>query len=189
MTPLEIAANVVNLLSVVLAARNHVMTWSTGILGCVLFGVLFYQQKLYADVTLQFYFTVTSVLGWYNWKFGGAEYREREVTTLGLLRFLRWSVVAAVLGLAYGWFLSCWTDASYPYFDSLILSFSILAQTLLLERLVENWLGWIVVNTIAVPIYAAKGLLLTSAIYGVFLGNAFYGVWRWRRLSAGLRER
>jgi nicotinamide mononucleotide transporter len=39
---LEIAANVTVAASILLAGRNSVHTWWTGIIGCSLFGLVFY---------------------------------------------------------------------------------------------------------------------------------------------------
>ena len=41
MTWLEVAANLMASLSILLAARNSVHTWWTGIVGCSLFALLF----------------------------------------------------------------------------------------------------------------------------------------------------
>jgi nicotinamide mononucleotide transporter len=59
---------------------------------------------------------------------------------------------------------------------------SILAQVLLIERKLENWVVWITVNVIAVPLYAYKGLYLTAVLYAVFLVNAVYGWRAWKPL-------
>ena len=59
----EIAANAVMALSIGLAARNSVHTWSTGIAGCLLFIVVFVHNQLYADATLQLFFIATSLRG------------------------------------------------------------------------------------------------------------------------------
>jgi len=64
MIPLEIAANVFNLISVFLANGNSVHTWRAGIIGTILFAMLFFEVKLYADFTLQSFFVVTSIIGW-----------------------------------------------------------------------------------------------------------------------------
>lgn len=111
---------------------------------------------------------------------------------LAPIRLMAWCAGAVAGGLSYGWVLSRWTDASYPYSDSLILSFSVAAQILLLERVAENWLGWIVVNTIATPLYCAKGLYLTSFVYAAFWLNAVWGHRQWRLIAeraAALPER
>jgi hypothetical protein len=62
-TGLEVSANAVNALSILLAARNSVHTWWTGIFGCALFGAVFFIARLYADTLLQVFFIGTSAVG------------------------------------------------------------------------------------------------------------------------------
>jgi nicotinamide mononucleotide transporter len=68
--PLEFGANVFTALAIFLAGRNSVHTWWTGIVGCALFALLFFQARLYADVLLQAFFVVASVIGWWKWTRG-----------------------------------------------------------------------------------------------------------------------
>ena len=42
----------------------------TTIVGCVLFAFVFYDAKLYADVTLQAFFISTAGIGWWRWLHG-----------------------------------------------------------------------------------------------------------------------
>ena len=68
---LEISANVMTTVAILLAGRNSIHTWWTGIVGCLLFCFLFYQSLLYADVVLQMFFIVTSMVGWWGWRWWG----------------------------------------------------------------------------------------------------------------------
>ncbi len=78
-SPLELGANVFNLLSVWFSSRNNVHTWWSGIVGCALYGILFADVRLYADVTLQLFFIASCVVGWWNWKRGrGARRDDRD---------------------------------------------------------------------------------------------------------------
>lgn len=79
---LEIGANGLTALAILLAGRNSVHTWWTGIVGCSLFALLFFQAKLYADVLLQAFYVVTSVLGWWKWVRGRAALRCRSRTPI-----------------------------------------------------------------------------------------------------------
>jgi nicotinamide mononucleotide transporter len=183
MSILEIAANLITALSIWLAARNSVHTWSTGIVGCVLFGIQFFETQLYADATLQLFFIATSAMGWWNWKRAAGEADELPIrSTPGpwLAQCLGMAIAAA---LGYGWLLKHFTDAWSPFVDSVVLTFSVLAQLLLMGRRIENWPCWLIVNTLAVPLYAARGLHLTSALYAFFWLNAIYSYFHWRRLS------
>ncbi|MGC8116944.1 nicotinamide riboside transporter PnuC [Metapseudomonas otitidis] len=177
---LELVADLVNLIAVLLAARNSAHTWSSGILGCVLFGWLFFESQLYADVTLQGFFIVTSALGWWAWLRGNAGTQlPVSRTAPGTLAWM--AALAVVVALAYGALLHHFTDAYAPLVDSLVLTFSVLAQLLLMRRRLENWYAWLLVNTLAVPLYASRELYLTAGLYTLFWCNAWYGLYRWRR--------
>jgi nicotinamide mononucleotide transporter len=180
MTPLEIAANAVATVSIALAARNSLHTWWTGIVGSLLFGVLFVQSQLYADATLQVFFIATSAWGWRHWQRGGAgapaPVRRTSARTLALL-----GVAALLVTAAYGSLLHHWTDAYAPFVDSAVLAFSVVAQLLLMQRRLETWPTWLWVNTLSVPLFASRGLTLTAVLYAAYWVNAWYGWWRWRQ--------
>lgn len=180
MTPLEIAANVFATASIWLAARNNVHLWWTGIVGCALFCVLFLQNQLYADATLQVFFIGASVYGWWLWHRGrdGAPLpvTRTPARTLGLM-----VLAAIVVTFAYGGLLKHFTDAYAPYVDSAVLGFSVVAQLLLMQRRIETWPCWLVVNTLSVPLFASRGLTLTAVLYAAYWVNAWYGWWHWQR--------
>lgn len=180
---LEIAANLAATAAILLAGRNSVHTWWTSIVGCSLFGVLFYQANLYADVLLQVFFVVASVIGWRHW-LRGAGGAVLPVSRADF-RSLAWTVpVGLVVVLAYGALLHRWTDAYAPFADSAVLVFSVIAQLLLIGRRIENWAFWLLVNSIAVPLYASRGLYLTAVLYGVYWINAWIAWRHWQRLVA-----
>ena len=178
----EIAANAFVAAAIFLAGRNNIHTWWTGIVGCALFAWVFYDAKLYADVTLQAFFVLTSIYGWWKWLHGnqGGELPVR-FSAPGLL--IGSGAAAAGVALGYGWLLLRFTDAYAPFLDSIVLAFSVLGQLLMMERRVENWWSWLLVNTIAVPLYASRGLYVTAVLYTAFWINALVSLRKWRSLA------
>jgi nicotinamide mononucleotide transporter len=184
MTPtlvLEISANLINALSIFLAGRNSVHTWWSGMLGCLLFARLFYDARLYADTALQFFFIAASAVGWWSWIHGrsGGPLRVRRTPWWHLMLLV---VPALAVAWAYGQMLHHYTDAYAPQWDSLVLTFSVVAQFLLVGRRIENWWCWLIVNTIAVPLYASRGLYITMAFYSFFWINAIISLRHWHTL-------
>lgn len=180
--PLELAANAFTAAAILLAGRNSVHTWWTGIIGCTLFGLLFAQTRLYADVVLQIFFVGTSILGWWRWLHGkgGAPL---PITHAGW-RTMAWMVPAGIAATgAYGALLHFYTDAYAPFADSAVLAFSVIAQLLMMGRRIESWPVWLLVNTIAVPLYASRGLTLTAVLYAGFWINAIVSWIWWTRLA------
>ncbi|MDT0630241.1 nicotinamide riboside transporter PnuC [Rubrivirga sp. S365] len=187
MTALEVAGNVFVLASVYLARRNSVHTWWTAMIGVVLYGVMFYGARLYADVVLQAFFFGTAVVGWRAWLWGGAGGGELPITALSA-RGRGGAVLAVVVGtLAAGTLFGRFTNAALPYADSFILGGSVVAQLLMMRRKLDHWPIWIAVDVVAVAVYAAKGLLLTSAVYVVLLVLSVQGLVAWRRTYADAR--
>jgi nicotinamide mononucleotide transporter len=180
--PLEISANVATGIAIFLAGRNNIHTWWTGILGCSLFAVLFFQTNLYADVALQVFFIVSSMIGWWQWS-RGAKGDTLPITNAKLRTLLLILPLGALATAAYGALLHFYTNAYAPFLDSTVLVFSIVAQFLLMQRRVDNWPFWILVNSIAVPLYFSRELYLTSFLYGCYWINAVVSWYWWRRLA------
>ena len=180
MSAAELAANAVNAVSILLAGRNSVHTWWTGIVGCLLFGWVFFAARLYADATLQVFFVATSAAGWWRWARGAAGVelpiaRTRPATLAGL------AAAAVAVTLGYGLVLARFTDAYAPFVDSLVLALSVLAQFLLMARRLETWWCWLAVDSVAVPLYLARDLRLTAVLYAAFWVNALVALRHWRR--------
>jgi nicotinamide mononucleotide transporter len=176
--PVEVTANVVNLVSIALAGRRNVHTWWTGIVGCALFAWVFFGAKLYADVCLQGFFVVTGVLGWWHWahpRAGG----EVPIKRSPVSRLLWQCVIGMLVTGTYAWMLERFTDASAPLPDAAVLTTSVLGQLLLIEKRVESWYFWLATNSIAVPLFLSRGLYLTGALYCVFWVNALVSLRQW----------
>ena len=180
---LELAANATATVCILLAGRNNVHTWWIGIVSCVLFILVFMQVRLYADAALQVFFIATAIIGWWQW-LRGDHGRPLAVTRAARSTIVKLVPAGAIAALAYGALLHASTDAAVPYADSAVLAFSVIAQLLLMRRRVEAWPFWLLVNTIAVPVFASRGLYLTAALYAVYWAIALVS-WRWWLRLAG----
>lgn len=182
-SPLEWWANGITALSVVLAAAGHILTWPLGVVGCVLFGLLFFEARLYADLTLQAFFIGTSVLGWWQWHRAGGPQHAAARRPLAARSLVFMSLIAIVVTLLYGALLQHWTNAFAPFWDAAVLMGSVVAQILLMRGHHQTWPAWLLVNTLSVPLYLQRSLPVTASLYALFWLNAWWGWWRWYRLS------
>lgn len=179
MSLLEISANLFTVICIFLAGRNNVLSWPVGIIACFLFGLLFYNANLYADVTLQIFFVATGIYGWYIWKI--KKNKIEPIKDINLKYFILYILLAIFCATAYGLILKLYTNAFAPFIDSMVLSFSILAQLLLMKRYINNWYVWVLVNTLSVPLYISRELYLTAFLYGIFWLHAWYALYFWKK--------
>jgi nicotinamide mononucleotide transporter len=181
---LEIIAAVLGALSVWLSVRQNIWSWPTGIVNVVIYAVVFYEAKLYADMGLQVIYAALSVYGWYEWLYGGEQHTELHVTrtTRPVGAVLAAIAVAGSVGL--GFILRGATDAALPFLDSFLSSTSLVAQWMMTRKKLESWLVWIAVDVLYVGMFIFKHLYVTSVLYAVFLGLAIRGYIDWKRSMA-----
>jgi nicotinamide mononucleotide transporter len=176
-TPLELLSFILSIITVALNIRQLHWAWFFSILSSGLYAVVFLDARLYGDMGLQFVFILTSIWGWHLWLWGDRDHSALMVTRLtkksGASSVVGWSVGFVVLA----WFLKAYTDTDVPNADGFLTAGSLLGQVLLSRKKIENWLVWIVVDVLYIWLYLYKGLMLTAALYAVFVIMAIIG-WR-----------
>jgi nicotinamide mononucleotide transporter len=182
-TPLEWVAVLTGFACVWLAARESLWNFPVAIVSCGLYALVYFRTQLYSDSLLQGFFILMSLYGWYEWLYGGARH-----TALVVSRTRRWEWAVVVAGVAaftagFGYYLEQHTNAALPHWDSFTTAGSMAAQYLLTRKRLENWLLWILVDLIYVPILWYKQLYPTSGLYAVYLILAVYGYVEWRRAA------
>jgi nicotinamide mononucleotide transporter len=181
---LEVVAFALAIVMVVLNMRVNPIAWPLAIISSLLYFALFWNSRLYGDASLQVFFALVALWGWWQWLRGraadGAALQVRTLPVRG-----RWGLL---LALAVAWpltslFLKTFTDTDVPWWDAFPTAASVIGQWLLGRKYVENWPAWVVVNVVSVGLFAYKGLWLTTLLYSLFIAMSFMGWRAWVRLA------
>jgi nicotinamide mononucleotide transporter len=178
---LEVLGVVTGLWTVWLTVKERVLCWPIGIVNILLFMVMFYQVKLYADLALQVVFLILSFYGWYYWVHPKKGADTVPVTTLSTWSKVGTTATWGVFTVAMGAALATYTDASVPYWDSSTTALSIIAQYLMSLKKLESWYLWFTADVVDTGIYLYKGLFLMCILYAVFMVLATVGFLEWRK--------
>lgn len=181
---LERVSVATGLIYIVLSVRQKPLCWPFGIVSTAAWMIVVFQGKLYMDSLLQLIYVVLGFYGWYGWLRGGADKaplpvsritRNQSAILLGI------GVVAAVpLGLVSQFLL----EADFPWWDTITTVMSVIATYLLARKVLENWILWIVADSMYIGIYYAKGWNGYMILMAVYTSMAFVGLWNWRRACA-----
>jgi nicotinamide mononucleotide transporter len=191
--PIEAIGTFFSLLCVALVVKENLWCWPTGILGVSFLGWAFFTYGLYSTALLHLvYFLPIQFHGWWAWMQG--ENDTRPVTKLSNVNRIIVSVVAILIP-AVAWSLvigdiSLFLGQSaplFPFWDALILWMSISAQFLMNLKKLESWILWILIDIIAIPLYALSGMWMVSVLYGIFLVLATKGLLDWVNSEKGSR--
>lgn len=190
MTILEIIAAVFGFLCVWFYIVRSVWSWPTGLVQVLLLIAVFYHAKLYADMALHVIYVGLQIFGWVAWQkslrikqSGTAETERVVVRSLNLSGIIACILVTILLTIAFSSVLLLWTDAELPIADSFVAAASLVAQYLLATRYLENWIFWIVVDTVGVGLFAYKELYPTAILYALFWVMAIVGLVAWNRAA------
>jgi nicotinamide mononucleotide transporter len=189
MAAFEWTAAIITALSVYLAARENIWNWPTAIISVAMYIVVYLRAGLYSDAGLQLFFLGMSVYGWYEWLYGGAGHTELHVSR-ATPRVWAW---CAAIGLVFwaldGAAMSRLNGVAFPYIDAATTTVSLIAQWMMTRKLLENWLLWIAVNVVYVPVLLLKHLYPTALLYSVLLLLAIKGLLDWRASYIDTRQR
>jgi nicotinamide mononucleotide transporter len=187
---IEIFGAITGILYVVFEIRQNIWLWPVGIITSGVYIWIFFTGKLYADMSLQGYYLVVSILGWYWWvkgterrAQGSGEGKNKDgklnVTRLSMMNGIILTSVFIVLFFVMWLVLSRFTDSPVPLWDSFITSLSIIATWMLAKKIYEQWYLWIIVNAASIILFFVKGLYPTVILYIVYCAMSFVGLKEW----------
>jgi nicotinamide mononucleotide transporter len=178
-TPLELIGFVLSVATVLLNIRRNHWAWLFAIVSSAVYGIVFFQSRLYGDAGLQAVFIAASIWGWVSW-LRGADGKPLAVDRLGRAGWA-WSLAGWAIGfLLLARFLHAFTDTDVPHIDGFLTAGSLLGTALTARKKIENWHTWIVVDVLYVGLYIYKGLNLTAILYAVFVVLAVLGLRAWQ---------
>lgn len=194
MSYLEFFSVMAGLLAVWLSAKANIWSWPIGIINVALSFFFYYQIQLYPDMFLQIFFFVTNLIGWWRWANPKPEEKdnklELKVTFMKrrqfILLFVGGSGGTFLIGMLasnlHDWFPYLFNlPSSYPYADSFLFVMSIIATFLMIQKRIECWIIWIVIDIVATILYFSKGAKFFSVEYLAFTIIAAFGLWNWIR--------
>jgi nicotinamide mononucleotide transporter len=183
--PLEAAGVLFGVLYLVLAIRESLWCWLAAFIASVLSVVVFFDVRLYSEAGLNVFYAAMAVYGWYQWRFGrrngddaGAGLR---ITTWPWRMHLLAITGSVLLSLVLGAVMSGYTAAAFPYLDAFVTVSSVVTTYMVARKILENWVYWLVIDSLSLYLYVARELYGYAALFGVYLVLVVIGWLRWHR--------
>lgn len=181
----ELAAVILAIAYLLLAVRERLLCWYCAFISTAIYTVIFWDVNLLMDSALNVYYMAMAVFGWYQWQYGGAagsgdNAQGIAISALSRSQHARIILAIAALSLVSGYLLTEYSQAAWPYVDSFTTWGSVITTYLVARKYLENWLYWIVIDTVSIPLYVERGLNLTALLFGVYVLIAVAGYFSWR---------
>jgi nicotinamide mononucleotide transporter len=183
---LELIAIASGIISVWFSKKENTWVFPTGLLNTIIYVYLSFQSDLFGEALVNFYYTIMSLYGWYNWlrkdrnniKIVKVKFSSRREWTEQVLFF---SVVFFALFASLIYIKGEFAPGAIPWADALASATAFTAMWLMARKKVESWIWWIMTNVASIPLYFVKGLQYTSGYYAILLVLAVAGWSDWRK--------
>ena len=181
MTTWEAIAMLLSIAYLLLAIKQSLWCWFAAFFSTLIYSIIFFEVSLLMDSALNIYYLIMAIYGWYYWKYGGKREEEKlEVSTYGLNKNIKIITILSLISSILGFIMDNYTSADFAYIDSFTTVFAVFGTYMLAKKILENWIYWIVVDTISIYIYIQKGLTLTAMLFVIYTILAFIAYKNWK---------
>jgi nicotinamide mononucleotide transporter len=185
-TWLEYIAVVSGIVSVWFSRKENILVYPTGLVNTIVYVYLSFKYHLLGEASVNFYYTVMSIYGWWLWTKKNQRQQNLVVikfsdTRWWLLQLSFFAVFYIVIFVSLTYLKQIFASGAIPWADALASSTAFTGMWLMTKKKVESWYWWILTNACSIPLYFVKGLVFTSVYYIVLLAMAFWGLAEWKR--------
>ena len=180
---LETIGAIFTLWCVFLASKNKIANWPISMIATVVYFFVFYINHLFSDAYLQVIFLFIQAYGWWYWSSLNKNRKEKVISSIPNKTLLILSVTSLIGYLAwYKVYININLNARTPAIDALCTIISLSALFMQAIHWLENWIIWILVDLIYVPMYIYSEQYITAILYSLLIILAIKGYFDWKKI-------
>ncbi len=176
----DILAVITGIIYVILVARNDIRGWIFGFANALLtmYSVFFYLN-LYMETFLYGFYAVAAIYGWYNWK--KQEMTAVKIKKLHFNNHVTIVISGLILTFIFGYFFDKYTEAASTYLDAFTTIFALMTTVMVAYRILENWLYWMVIDSVSIYLYSSRGGDFYVILFSVYILVSILGFIKWTK--------
>lgn len=180
---LEFLAFVFGILSVYFAKKENIWVYPTGLVSTTITVYLLYQASYFGDMTMNFYYSIMSIYGWYKWSSKSIQNDLNITKTNNQEKIIGIFLFFFTIGITYVVYKFFNFSLEIPnYIDIFTSGIFFTAMWYMALKKIENWTLWIIGDVIAVPLFAYRGLGMLSLQYIIFTILAVLAFIEWKKI-------
>ncbi len=176
---LEIFAVIFALLYLFLAIKQNIACWYAAFISTLIYIIIYWDVSLYMESLLNFYYLLMAIYGWINWN-KKSQIDKNYVISWSYQNHIVVILLILILTVISGFSLQK-TDAVYPYLDSFTTWASVITTFMVAQKILSNWIFWIIINSVAIFLNFDRELYLTVILLMTYQVMSVYGYYQWRK--------
>lgn len=183
---IEWIAIICSWLFTILAAYKSILCWFFSIISVLLYLYLSYIGNLYSEVILNVFYIFTTIYGWNTWR---KKDSENIISNISFEFHFKWIFLGLILTFSLGFLFGKFTDAYKPFIDSFTTSFAIIATFMMIKKISESWLYFVVIDAVSVYLYYFRGYENSAIfLYLIYTFLAIFAYYNWKKQTKAIEK-
>jgi nicotinamide mononucleotide transporter len=172
------------IVSVWYSTKENILVYPTGLVSTIIYVFLSIKGNLLGEASVNFYYTIMSLLGWYWWtkkdnKHEAVLHITKSSKREWVFQLSFFVVIYCCIYFALMYYKQFFNEGPIPWADALASASAFTGMWLMTKKKVESWYWWILTNIVSIPLYFVKHYVFTSVYYVVLLVMAIFGLIAW----------
>jgi nicotinamide mononucleotide transporter len=180
----EWLATISGFLYIYYTIREDTRLWIYGIVSSALFAWVFFKSLIYANSILYIYYVIIGFYGWYAWSRSEKEKDDAAKLTIhrsSVKMLIVYIAVSVILAIPIYYILRKFSDSDAPLIDAVLTTGGMVATWMLTQKLIEQWIFWIIIDLIWCGLMIFKGMYPTLLLFVAYTILALKGYLEWKK--------
>ena len=133
------------------------------------------------EAYLQIFYVFMGFYGWSQWKINTSNTSNVVVNTWNKSQHLFATSMVLMLSIISATMLRFFTDAALTFLEALVTWGAVVATYMVAKKLLENWIYWLVIDSISIFLFISRGLFPTAFLFGIYIIIIIYGYRSWSK--------
>lgn len=183
-TALEYIAVFAGIASVWFSRKENILVYPVGLINTIIYVYLSAKGHLFGEVSVNVYYTIMSLYGWYLWLKKDKEQHPVLHITFSNKRWWLYQLVFfasfyITIYFSLNYLKQNFAPGAIPWADAFASATAFTGMWLMTKKKVESWYWWIATNITSIPLYFVKQYVFTSVYYSILLVMAVFGLITW----------
>jgi nicotinamide mononucleotide transporter len=192
-TALEYIAVFAGIASVWFSRKENILVYPVGLINTIIYIYLSAKGHLFGEVSVNIYYTIMSIYGWYLWLKKDQEHHPVLHITFSNKRWWQYQLFFfaafyVVIYFSLSYLKQNFAPGAIPWADAFASATAFTGMWLMTKKKVESWYWWIATNIASIPLYFVKAYVFTSVYYSVLLVMAVFGLITWMQKAKTSRS-
>lgn len=178
----EYLAVALSMAYLLLAIKESLWCWPAAFFSTIIYTLLFWNGALLMESALNVYYMLMAIYGWAIWRYGNQSSKQGHfIQSWSVHRHVNIILVTSLVSVAFGFVMQNYTHADFAYLDSFTTCFAVVTTYLVAQKVLENWIYWIVIDAASMYLYFEKGYYPTLVLFIFYTIMAAWGFKTWHK--------